>query len=208
MPHAEGTTRRQILELLKRKGDMTAGQLAREIGITSMGVRQHLSGLERDDLVETRIVRQDRGRPAHYFGLTDEAERLFPVRYGQLAVELLEQIAETDGPEKVDGLFGLRTERLEAAYKLQMAGQPFAEQVRVLAEIRDREGYMAESHADDDEYILVEHHCPIYEIARRFPRVCQYEQELFERTLDAGVRRDEHKILGDDRCRYLVRKRD
>lgn len=208
MPHAEGTTRRQILELLKRKGDMTAGQLAREIGITSMGVRQHLSGLERDDLVETRVVRQDRGRPAHYYGLTDAAERLFPVRYGQLAVELLEQIAETDGPEKVDSLFALRTERLEAEYKQQMAGQPLPEQVRVLAEIRDREGYMAETHADGDAYILVEHHCPIYEIARRFPKVCQFEQELFERTLDAGVRRDEHKIVGDDRCRYLVRKQD
>ena len=208
MPHPESTTRRQILELLKRKGEMTAGQLAREIGITSMGVRQHLSGLERDDLVETRVVRQDRGRPAHYFVLTDAAEHLFPIRYGQLAVELLEQIAETDGPEKVDSLFALRTERLETEYKQRMAGQHLAEQVRVLAEIRDREGYMAESHLDGDEYILVEHHCPIYEIARRFPKVCQFEQELFERTLDAGVRRDEHKIVGDDRCRYLVRKQD
>jgi predicted ArsR family transcriptional regulator len=190
---------------------MTAGQLAGEIGITSMGVRQHLSGLERDDLVETRVVRQDRGRPAHYFGLTKEAEHLFPVRYGQLAVELLEQMAEIDGPEKVDALLALRTERLEQAYNEEMAGQPLADRVRVLGEIRDREGYMAESHADGadgDEYVLVEHHCPIYEIAHRFPRVCQLEQDLFERTLDAGVRRDEHKILGDDRCRYLVRKRD
>ncbi len=208
MPQREGTTRRQILELLKRRGDMTAGQLAEEIGITSMGVRQHLSGLERDDLVQTRVVRQDRGRPAHYFGLTNEAEHLFPARYGQLAVELLEQIAEIDGPEKADSLFALRTERLEQAYKEEMAGQPLADRVRVLGEIRDREGYMAESHPEGDEYVLVEHHCPIYEIARRFPRVCQLEQELFERTLDAGVRRDEHKILGDDRCRYLVRKRD
>lgn len=173
-----------------------------------MGVRQHLSGLERDDLVETRVVRQDRGRPAHYFGLTKEAEHLFPVRYGQLAVELLEQMAEIDGEEKVGALLALRTERLEQAYNEEMAGQPLADKVRVLGEIRDREGYMAESHADGDEYVLVEHHCPIYEIARRFPRVCQLEQELFERTLDAGVRRDEHKILGDDRCRYLVRKRD
>ena len=188
---------------------MTAGQLAGEIGITSMGVRQHLSSLERDDLVETRVVRQDRGRPAHYFGLTDAAERLFPVRYGQLAVELLEQIAETDGPEKVDNLFALRTERLEKEYKLQMAGQPLPEQVRVLAEIRDREGYMAESNADGDEYILVEHHCPIYEIARRFPESLPVRAGI---VLNAhsmpGCAGDEHKIAGDDRCRYLVRKQD
>lgn len=208
MPHREGTTRRQILELLKRRGDMTASQLADEIGITSMGVRQHLSSLERDDLVETRIVRQNRGRPAHYFGLTQEAEHLFPVRYGQLAVDLLGQIAEVDGPEKVDRLLASRTDSLEKDYNGEMAGLPLAERVRVLAEIRDREGYMAESRTDGDEYVLVEHHCPIYEIARRFPRVCQLEQELFERTLDTGVRRDEHKIVGDDRCRYLVRKRD
>ena len=51
---------------------------------------------------------------------------------------------------------------------------------------------------------IIEHHCPIYEIARRFPQACHYEQELFTRTLRADVQRDEHKIAGDTRCRYVI----
>ena len=81
---------------------MTAGQLSEAIGITSMGVRQHLNSLERDGLIATQVVRQKRGRPSHRFRLTEEADRLFPSRYGQMAVDLLDQIVEMDDPDKID----------------------------------------------------------------------------------------------------------
>ena len=58
MPTQHESTRRQILALLKRRGEMTTAQLAEVIGITSMGVRQHLNGLERDDLVTIVVARQ------------------------------------------------------------------------------------------------------------------------------------------------------
>lgn len=208
MPQQDDSTRRQILELIKRRGEMSAGQLAEVIGITSMGVRQHLSSLERDGLISTQVVRQKRGRPSYRFRLTEEADRLFPARYGQMAVDLLDQIVEIDGPEKVNRLFEQRMKTLHREYADQMEGMPLADKVEALAAVRDREGYMAEAETDGDEgQVLVEHHCPIYEIARRFPQACHYEQELFSQTLDADVVRDEHKIAGDARCRYIVKEK-
>lgn len=209
MSKQDESTRRQILELLKRRGDLTVGELAEDIGITTMGVRQHVTSLERDDLVESVVVRQKRGRPTYRFRLTPSADHIFPSRYGQLAVSLLDQVAEIDGPEKVDQLFEHRMVALEGQYNEEMAGLSPGDQVETLARIRDDEGYMAEvdTSSEEDAFILVEHHCPIYEIAKRYPQACHYEQELFRRTLNADVQRTEHKIVGDGRCRYLVRKK-
>ena len=207
MPQQDESTRRQILELIKRQGEMTAGQLSEAIGITSMGVRQHLNSMERDGLISTHVFRQKRGRPSYRFRLTDEADRLFPARYGQMAVDLLEQIVEIDGPDKVNQLFARRMDAFYRDYSDRMKALALKEKVEVLAAIRDQEGYMAESETDSEgTYTLIEYHCPIYEIARRFPQACHYEQELFARTLGADVQRDEHKITGDTRCRYVIKQ--
>lgn len=207
MPAHEASTRRQIIGLLKRRGEMTAAQMAERIGITSMGVRQHLHSLERDGFVTPVIVRQKRGRPTYMYRLTEAAEDLFPARYGQLTLDLLDHLERLDGPAKVEQLFARRMKHLEQTYRQRMEHRDFAERVDELARIRDDEGYMAEAEAVTDEaYTLVEHHCPIYAIARRYPQACQYEQELFTRTLGGEVRRTEHKIAGDGRCRYMIRR--
>ena len=123
-----------------------------------------------------------------------------------MAVDLLDQIVEMDGPDKIDQLFARRMDALHQEYSDRMDDLSLPEKVEVLSSIRDRDGYMAEADTDSEEaFILIEHHCPIYEIARRFPQACHYEQELFTRTLRADVQRDEHKIEGDTRCRYVIK---
>ena len=206
MPTQQDSTRRQITSLLKREIEMTAAKMAEVIGITSMGVRQHLNGLERDGLVETVVVRQKRGRPTYLYRLTDDAESMFPARYEQIALDLLEQLGALDGPDRIDRFFAGRMEALEQQYRTRMEGKAFGEQIAELARIRDDEGYMAESDQTDEEYTLVEHHCPIYAIAKRHPQACRYEQELFARALAVDVQRTEHKVTGDGCCRYVIKQ--
>lgn len=205
----QGSTREQIVDLLKRGGEQTAGQLAAEIGITSMGVRQHLQALERDGLVETVVLRRRRGRPSHLFRLTERAEELFPARYAQLAMDLLEQFTETAGTKAVDGLFAGRKDTHLGQYKTRLAGKELRNRVRELARIRDEEGYMAVTQeSDDGDLELVEHHCPIFAIAKRYPQACHYEQELFSQALGTDVDRTMHKVTGDGHCRYLIGKQE
>ena len=93
----QGATRQQILQLLRRHGQMTALELSQELNIGAVGVRQHLALLERDGLVEVSGVRRSVGRPSHLYTLTSEAERHFPKQYEQFALEVLDYIALQGG---------------------------------------------------------------------------------------------------------------
>lgn len=71
-------TQEAILLYIKRQGELTVSDLCTLLGITSMAVRRHLAGLQKDGLVESRIERQSRGRPTYKFKLTDKAESRSP----------------------------------------------------------------------------------------------------------------------------------
>src|SRR3990172_11624065 len=94
-------TRRQILEYLQRHGSGTVKELGELLGLTSTGIRQHLTVLERDALVTAHEERGRVGRPTLVYSLTAEADSLFPKTYDLLASVLLEEIRATDGNEKL-----------------------------------------------------------------------------------------------------------
>ena len=64
-------TRRQILQHIKMQGEAAADDLARHLRLTVTAVRQHLTGLAADGLVEHRPAVKGPGRPRHLFRLTD-----------------------------------------------------------------------------------------------------------------------------------------
>ena len=85
------STRRSILDYMQRHGRATVKELGGLLGLTSTGIRQHLTVLERDGLVEAREERGRVGRPTLVYSLTDKADSLYPKRYDMLASVLLEE---------------------------------------------------------------------------------------------------------------------
>ena len=53
MNREPGSTRQRILDLLKLKGPQTSAELASQIGVTAVAVRQHVQALSRAGLLET-----------------------------------------------------------------------------------------------------------------------------------------------------------
>src|SRR6059036_20272 len=116
------STRMRILEYLQRNGRATVKELGQLLGLTSTGIRQHLTVLERDGLVAVREERGRVGRPNLVYSLTDEADAVFPKTYDVLASVLLEEIRATDGNEKLHQLLHNVSERLAAPYKERVEG--------------------------------------------------------------------------------------
>ncbi len=199
-------TRMRILQLLKMRAGMTIGQLTDALHISQMGVRQHLAILETEGLVEHYQEKQGRGRPPYVYRLTDEANSLFPTTYANFAVGLMHEVAKFNGPGFINKVFRERMKSQLKAYQLRLNGKTLPERVKELACIRDEEGYMARFHEAADDYILIEHNCPIAVIAQEYPQVCEIELALFRQSLDAKIVREEHLMQGSHRCCYRIPK--
>jgi predicted ArsR family transcriptional regulator len=203
----EGTTRRAIVKLLKANGPLNSARLARRLGLTAMAIRQHLYALEREKMVTAEARPVPLGRPAKYWRLTREADRLFPDAYAELSVALLGAMGDAFGPAGVQRVLDSRftRQRAEYAQRIPAAGS-LDVKLRELARIRTGEGYMAEVRRDGDGYLFIEKHCPICAAANACQGFCTTELDLFRAVLgsDVAVERTEHILAGDVRCVYRV----
>lgn len=209
MERRHGTTRREILDALRRSAGLTADQLADSLGVTAMAVRKHLAALQTAGLLTARTERRPLGRPVHVYVLGPAAQDSFPQQYEDLTTELLDDLRSIDGGEKVGLLFRRRAERTYERLAPAVADRPLPEQLGILTEYLDAQGYVAAWEATPEgEYLLKEHNCAIYGVARCAPEVCACELDLFRRLLtDAEVVREQHVVDGDGYCCYRLRPR-
>ena len=206
---APGSGREGILFLLKTKGTQTAARMAKRLGVTTMAVRQHLSVLQGEGLVDFTDERRKVGRPAHLWKLTPKAHDRFPDSHAGLAVEMLQAIRSAFGEEGLERLTDERMRQQEQNYRRRMPGPdaPLEERVAALARLRREEGYMAQWGRKRDGAIeLVENHCSIANAAQFCPQLCASELSVFRAVLgdDVSVDRVEHLLRGDRRCTYRI----
>ncbi len=206
MNEQESSTRKMLLTMMKTRGPLSVGEMARELGITEMAIRRHLNTLERDGLIEAKLVRQAMGRPSHIYSLTGLAEDLFPKNYHHLTLDLLSELEAEEGGEVVGRLFERRKEKLFAKYRERMTGKSLHDRVAELADIQNANGYMVQWEQNDQgEYTLLEYNCPIAQVANRYNEACHCELALFGKLLEADVERTECLTKGGSKCTYRIR---
>jgi predicted ArsR family transcriptional regulator len=206
-----GVSKRQIVERLKR-ADATVADLARALGMTEAGVRQHLDALAEHGLVVSGTKPSEgRGRPPTVWTLTELAQDLFPDRHDDLTVDLIAAVRAALGDEGLQRVIDARADTQRAAYARAVPKRASLHaRVEALARIRTDEGYLAEVVDDPagDGVLLVEHHCPICTAASACAGLCTSELDLFRDVMGADYRveRTQHLLAGDRRCAYRITK--
>jgi DeoR family transcriptional regulator, suf operon transcriptional repressor len=207
LPMPEG--RRRVLYALRRRGEASAEDVARQLEMTVSGARQHLSALLADGLVAAHeAVSPDRrrGRRTLRYRVAPAGEDYFPKAYGELTNELLGYLDDED-TGVVDRLFDRRRrQRIEGARGRLDRHDRLAGKVDELTRILDEDGYMAVwEELGPDRFLIAEHNCAIWSVAQRYGQSCSSEIDFIRAVLpDAEVERVEHKIAGDTRCGYVV----
>ncbi len=202
------TTRRAILNVLKRQGPLDAAAVADALALTPAAIRLQLARLEEDGLLAHRDEVPPgprRGRPRHVYELTSAAEALYPKRYGDLTTELLGYLGGP-GASQVDELFEQRRRRRVADALPRTADLPFDEQVAALTQILDEDGYLADAERlPDGSWRITEHNCAILTVAHGFSQACTSELAFIREALPgASVRRVAHLMDGSHVCAYVV----
>jgi predicted ArsR family transcriptional regulator len=200
------STRMEVLELLRRRGQASAEAMAADLGVTPNAVRQHLTNLEREGFVRSEPLRAKRGRPSLLFSLTDRADSVFPKRYGQLATMLLQELREIGGDEALDDLFARVASRHAKVIGHEIEGLEFDEKLeRVVAWIR-RAGTLAEETETEEGVKVTIHNCPFRNTALKFPQVCTITPHLFSQLLGTGVSQSDSIHRRDPYCSFVVQR--
>lgn len=201
-------THQAVLYHLRRNNEMSVAELSDALSVTSMAVRRHLSGLQKDGLVEGRLVRQSRGRPTYRYRLTAKAEGMMPSGVSTMAYELLEAVLETKGHAGVTELLTLRNDWLSRKHSPRLENLSPEERVRAVVAMFNENGFMTEwMLLPDGNYFISQQHCGVHHLATQYPQLCALEPKLMENLLGMKVTREKYMLQDDPICGYVVHAR-
>lgn len=197
------TQRLTVLHELKRSNGLSVKQLAKRLGMSYMGVKQHCIELERDGYVDTWRNPKPIGRPELQYRLTRKSHELFPVQSHGMLLDTLEAAATLFGPTAPAKMLLLHFRKKTEAYIERMRGETIEEKARWFARIRDNEGCMTELRVGPP-VCIVERHSPIGDLFEIHPEVQKMEREMFESVLGARVRRTPTRIGAIYECVFEI----
>ncbi|WP_157230766.1 helix-turn-helix transcriptional regulator [Kiloniella laminariae] len=204
-----------ILALLKARGPLSAKDLARQMEMTAIGMRQHLKRMHEQGMIQSQSEATEKrteksaGRPALVWELSPRSHNRFGDAHAVLTKELIEGARAVFGNEGVEKLVAYRERQTLSHYQREMEGaETLEKRVKKLVALRQAEGYMAEAKkADEGEgYLFIENHCPICAAATICQGFCRAELDVFRSILgeDVMVERVEYLLEGGRRCSYSI----
>jgi predicted ArsR family transcriptional regulator len=197
-------TRRQILDYLRRHGKGSVKELGELLGLTSTGIRQHLTILERDGLIQGHEERGRVGRPAIVYSLTDVGDALYPKEYATLASLLLEEVRSTGGDAAVQELLQRAAKRKAEPYLGRVAGLDLPSRVAEVARIMEEEGCLVSTSSQGGVHFINRLTCPYPDVARAHKDLCHLDSQFVGHLLETSARLETCIVHGDASCSYRI----
>lgn len=197
-------TRREVV-LLLRAGPKTVRSMAEVLDLTRNAIRSQLSKLERDGLVKVVARRPTKRKPEHVYGLTEDAEQLFPKSYDAVLNALLSVLAEERDSTEMNQLLGEVGRRLAWIYKPhQLEESPVDRIERARHALQDMGG-LPNVRKNGDTVHLEGVSCPIASIVEAHgKRACDLARALLEELTELPVERSCEVESGCANCRFTI----
>jgi predicted ArsR family transcriptional regulator len=196
----------QILRLLQQQGALRIKDIETALGVTTTAVRQQITALQAEGLVTAATVRAKRGRPHAIYRLSEKGQTLFARGYEDLALVLLEEVLGLAQPESTRQLLQRVSTRLGARYAEEMHGAALAERLQEFVALLEKRGILITIAEEQDAFVLTEHGCPYYGLAREHREVCGMEIEAIEQALGSQVTLCQSQLDGHHGCQFQVKK--
>jgi predicted ArsR family transcriptional regulator len=183
------STRGQILALLRME-DRTVNDLATALHLTDNAVRTHLLSLERDGFVQQRGRRPGTRKPHAAYGLTPEAEEVFPKPYGAVLNRLVNVISKRLPPQQMRAT--MRAVGRALAQDYVPALQKRGERDRLntaLKLLADLGGAAKPFTRDGKQFIHGRNGCPLAAVTADHPSACLIVEAMLSELMGRPVRK-------------------
>ena len=195
-------TRGSIVALLRREG-RTVRELAEALGMTDNAVRAHLSTLENDGLVRPSGRRAGLRKPHVTYGLTPEAEYLFPKAHAPVLEQILDVLQERTAAEERDTILREVGHRLAAPHLSTLKDKPLSDRIEATTLLLGKLGGLAEVEDQNGERFIRGFSCPLSGIVVGHPEVCRVAETLIADLVGVPVR-EQCERSESPRCCFQV----
>lgn len=200
-----GDTKFQLLEIIKRSGELDLDTAEEKTGLARTTLKEHLTQLERDNFISRSYRKQGRGRPKLVFTLSEEGRRQFPSKDHEMLSELLRFLKDEGEQQKIqiffkkfwDQRFNEARHRLERHAPDDMKGR-----LQTLKEMLEEQGFMPEIDMEDHKVNIRECNCPFPEAVKETRLPCKLEAQFFASLLDGQLNRVSYIPNGHPACEY------
>lgn len=191
-----------LLELLRTDGPMNVTQMADAVEVTPTAVRQRLSRLMAQGLVQREAIRNGRGRPKHCYQLTQKGVRLTGSNFTDLALVLWREIGSIDDLEMRRVLLRKVVHALASGYIHQIEGKSTLERMESIRRLLSQRRVPFSVEQDQGIPVLTAHACPYPGLAEQDRSICTLEKMLFSELLGEDVELAQCRLDGDTSCQF------
>lgn len=194
-----GATRERLLTLLLHApGPLSIPALAAQLGISRNAAHQHVSGLERDGLVERAEQISTRGRPSQGFRLSAAGTAFFPRQYALLARNLIAELARHLGPNALPEAMARIGKDIARQLEPRVAADGAVTADSIAALMREL-GYEAHLAASDE---IEAHNCVFHDLAMRDTAICAVDLALLGALSGRAIEHRRCMARGERSCRF------
>lgn len=181
------STRGQILALLRVESS-TVNELAVALKLTDNAVRAHLISLERDGLIQREGNRPGVRKPHASYGLTAEAEQIFPKAYGLLLNHLMSSLSKRLPVRELRASMREVGRSLAKEQTDQLKKKSRQERLLAALDLLKKLGGAATLHKTNGTSLIRGKSCPLAAITAHYPDACLIVQALLTEIIGVPVK--------------------
>ena len=179
------STRGRILALL-RSENHTVNELAAALDLTDNAVRAHLLSLERDGLVQQHGIKPGKRKPHAAYGLSIEAEHIFPKAYGPLLAHFVTVISNRLNRRALRATMREVGRAVAADHLERWKGRGRGERIKAALDLLNDLGGSAKfEESEGKQFIHGRNGCPLAAVTASHPEACLIVESLLSKVIGA-----------------------
>jgi predicted ArsR family transcriptional regulator len=198
------STRGRILALLRAE-DRTVNDLAAILKLTDNAVRAHLISLERDGLVQQRGIRRGTRKPHAAYGLSAEAEHIFPKEYGPLLNHFVTVVSRRLAPSAVRAAMREVGQAVARDHLDQTKGRTRDERIELALRVLSDLGGLATLGERDGKQVILGNGCPLAAVTASHPEACLIVESLLSKIIGEPAKKC-CEYNGAPKCCFALRR--
>jgi DeoR family transcriptional regulator, suf operon transcriptional repressor len=196
-----------LLDLIRIAGPLSVTELSDAMEVTATAVRQRLTRLMAQSMIQREAIRAGRGRPKHRYSLTDKGLRQTGSNFTDLAVTLWREIRKIGDENLGRDVLRRISRALASGYAAQITGNTPAERLKSLGELLNQRRIPVTVGTDaDNNSTLTTHACPYPNLAEEDRSICQMEKMLFSDLIGHEMELTQCRLNGGGDCRFETGK--